>query len=86
MGQGRFNFRDIFRALDKCAKGWSHEVTTHSVKITFNGEDVYLRKGPGRGLPFPRRVFVNDGEVIDMLERFEIPAECSEKHLPGLRD
>lgn len=85
MGQGRFSHADLHRMLNKCVGAWEYSVTTHSVVIWIGKLNFALPKGRGVGLAYPRRVKIDDGYLVQLVEYFGIDRGCVQKQLPGLR-
>lgn len=85
MGRATFTVAQIFRALNDCAKGYSHRMTAHSILVTFGKKTAVLPKGVGGG-ERAHRIRVADHKAKLLVTLFELNHECVKKHLPGLLD
>jgi hypothetical protein len=67
-------WRELSKALDKCAPGWSWRLATHSRVISYNGK-VYRA--------FPKADDIEFGHIRSLGRDFGI-LDCLKKHIQGL--
>jgi len=78
---GLIRLATVFAMLDECAPGHTRRSTRHHWRVNWGGKSYHALPQGGHG---ERRPEVERGHVRKMARELELPAECVNRHVPGL--
>lgn len=80
--KGTVRLKKIWKMLDKCAPGYTHQTKTHKIWVTYNGRTYPSLPRGKKGAKNPE---IQVGHIKQMINHLEIDMECAQSELEILR-